>query len=114
MRKIVRRKSGLSLERHLAIGTWLNELQQEITHLAVEIPNAEGVNSKIAKKMDKLEQALSEVRTELENCMFKHHSKELLDLERKTGLNPLSIYYGSQNEIKLIKQKFLNKTNEEE
>ena len=69
-------RPGLPMFRHRALGKRLHELQAELTHLSVEIANAEGLTSPVAKMATRAAEALFELRAELENAMFRRYPSE--------------------------------------
>ncbi len=67
------RKPGLTLDQHRAVGCRLGKLQDELTTLVCLIGNAYPVNSKPVRMVGKAHDALSRLRCELDNVVFREH-----------------------------------------
>lgn len=66
----------MTMQRHREIGSRLYRLNEELTHLAVEVSNAEGVVSPVARRFDRLLSALLGLRSEMENAMFRRYPQD--------------------------------------
>jgi hypothetical protein len=64
---------GLSLERHVEIGMRLYEIQEELTHLTVELDNAYPVSAKFPRAIRSTGEALSRARSEEDNQLSSEH-----------------------------------------
>jgi hypothetical protein len=69
-------KPGLSLQRHLDIGRRLRELQQELTHLTVEVGNAYPLAAKFPQAIRRTSEALSRARSEGDNQLSDEHPQQ--------------------------------------
>jgi hypothetical protein len=66
-------KQGLGLQRHVEIGMRLYEIQEELTHLTVELSNAYPVSAKFPRAIRSTGEALSRARSEGENQLSSEH-----------------------------------------
>lgn len=64
-------KKSVSPERHEEIGAQLHGIQRYATQLAVELGNAYPKNSPVARKAAAVDKAISKLRSEAEDCLYK-------------------------------------------
>lgn len=81
------RRQKWSLAQHRAVGARLRQAQDELTRLVVEIGNTQGVTARASRLAQKADAALSALRCELDNVLFRDVSA----CEEKDLMN---VYYG--------------------
>lgn len=70
------KRNRISFERHKQIGTYLAVLHRQIGALLVEVSRAEGKSASVTRNLDKFYWRLTQIRSQLENVMFRDYPKE--------------------------------------
>jgi regulation of enolase protein 1 (concanavalin A-like superfamily) len=70
------KRNRISFERHKQIGTYLAVLHRQIGDLLVEVSRAEGTSASVTRNLEKVDWRLTQIRSQLENVMFRDYPKE--------------------------------------
>lgn len=86
-----RKKFGFSMEQHRQVGTWLRTMQNELTHIAVEVGNSYPKSEGISSAVRKIQKNVDALRNKLDSLMFQQHGKE-------EGFDYRGIYFGGNHQ----------------
>ncbi len=93
-------KKGFTLQQHKNYGIELQNAHDLVVHLSCATANCYGISSKVAKRADKAAQAISLLKSELDNRMYA---------ENDATPDMTTIYYGAQFLKEMAKSKTVNK-----
>lgn len=86
-------KPGLSIDRHQMIGAELAWIHERLTKLGVEVANAYPVNSKTSRLALRVTGPLDDLRSVLEDEMFREHAgRDLMGCDDPPGVSTRTYY----------------------